>query len=120
MKQQKNENTNKGILRIIPLGGLGEVGANMMVYEYDNQIMVVDTGLMFPENDMLGIDYIIPDISYLVARKNHVRHCYNPWSRRPYRCHSARPCGDQCPDLCHTPNTRVIGSKTRQKKCVFC
>jgi ribonuclease J len=73
MKLQKNENTNKGILRIIPLGGLGEVGANMMVYEYDNQIMVVDTGLMFPENDMLGIDYIIPDISYLVARKNHVK-----------------------------------------------
>lgn len=73
MKQQKTENTNKGILRIVPLGGLGEVGANMMVYEYDNQIMVVDTGLMFPENDMLGIDYIIPDISYLVARKNHVK-----------------------------------------------
>ncbi len=73
MKQQKTENTNKGILRIIPLGGLGEVGANMMVYEYDNQILVVDTGLMFPENDMLGIDYIIPDISYLVARKSHVK-----------------------------------------------
>ena len=60
-------------LRIIPLGGLGEVGANMMVYEYDDQILVVDTGLMFPENDMLGIDYIIPDISYLIARRNKVK-----------------------------------------------
>jgi ribonuclease J len=60
-------------LRIIPLGGLGEVGENMMVYEYDDQILVVDAGLMFPENDMLGIDYIIPDISYLKARKNKVK-----------------------------------------------
>ena len=53
------------ILRIVPLGGLGEVGKNMMVYEYDQQILIVDAGLMFPENDMLGIDYIIPDIQYL-------------------------------------------------------
>jgi ribonuclease J len=72
MKQNYN-NSQKGILKIIPLGGLGEVGANMMVYEYDDQILIVDTGLMFPENDMLGIDYIIPDISYLVARKNKVK-----------------------------------------------
>jgi len=50
-------------LRIIPLGGMGEVGRNMMVYEYNREILIVDTGLMFPENDMLGIDYIIPDIS---------------------------------------------------------
>jgi ribonuclease J len=56
-------------LKIIPLGGLGEVGRNMMVYEYDNEILVVDTGLMFPENDMLGIDYIIPDFQYLKERK---------------------------------------------------
>jgi ribonuclease J len=52
-------------LRVIPLGGLGEVGKNMMVYEYDGKILVVDTGIMFPENDMLGIDYIIPDFKYL-------------------------------------------------------
>ena len=81
MKQQQNNNTNKGVLKIIPLGGLGEVGANMMVYEYDNQIMIVDTGLMFPENDMLGIDYIIPDITYLAARKNQVKgHRHHPRS----------------------------------------
>lgn len=60
-------------LRIIPLGGLGEVGRNMMVYEYDGDILIVDTGLMFPENDMLGIDYIIPDISYLKERRLRVQ-----------------------------------------------
>ena len=53
------------VLRILPLGGLGEVGKNMMAYEYNEQIMVVDAGLMFPDNDMLGVDYIIPDFEYL-------------------------------------------------------
>lgn len=59
-------------LRIIPLGGLGEVGKNMMAYEYDSRILIVDTGLMFPENDMLGIDYIIPDFTYLLDKKDKV------------------------------------------------
>jgi ribonuclease J len=54
-----------GKLRIIPLGGLGEVGKNMTAYEFDHQILIVDAGIMFPENDMLGIDYIIPDYNYL-------------------------------------------------------
>lgn len=61
------------ILRIVPLGGLGEVGKNMMVYEYDQQILIVDAGLMFPENDMLGIDYIIPDIQYLQDKRDWVK-----------------------------------------------
>lgn len=60
-------------LRIIPLGGLGEVGKNMMAYEYGNNILVVDTGLMFPENDMLGIDYIIPDFDYLRSKRDLIR-----------------------------------------------
>ena len=60
-------------LRIIPLGGLGEVGKNMMVYEYGQNILIVDAGLMFPENDMLGIDYIIPDFHYLLDKTNWVR-----------------------------------------------
>ena len=60
-------------LRIIPLGGLGEVGRNMMVYEFGGQLLVIDAGLMFPENDMLGIDYIIPDMTFL--RQNRQRVC---------------------------------------------
>lgn len=64
---------NSKKLRILPLGGLGEVGKNMMVYEYDNDMLIVDTGLMFPENDMLGIDYIIPDISYLKDKVDKIK-----------------------------------------------
>lgn len=64
--------SNKTI-RIIPLGGLGEIGKNMMVYEYGDNLLVVDAGLMFPENDMLGIDYIIPDFQYLLENQRKVR-----------------------------------------------
>lgn len=60
-------------LRITPLGGLGEVGKNMILYEYGANILVVDTGIMFPENDMLGIDYIIPDFNYLLEKRDQVR-----------------------------------------------
>ncbi len=60
-------------LRIIPIGGLGEVGKNMMAYEYNGQILVVDAGLMFPDNDMLGVDYIIPDFKYLSDRSTQVK-----------------------------------------------
>lgn len=60
-------------LRIIPLGGLGEIGKNMMLYEYGKNILIVDAGLMFPENDMLGIDYIVPDFQYLMDKANWVR-----------------------------------------------
>jgi ribonuclease J len=60
-------------LRIIPLGGLGEVGKNMMAVEYGENILVIDAGLMFPENDMLGIDYIIPDFQYLLDKRQNIR-----------------------------------------------
>lgn len=59
-------------LRIVPLGGLGEIGKNMTVYEYGGKILIVDTGIMFPENDMLGIDYIIPDFNYLRGKRDRV------------------------------------------------
>ncbi len=61
-----------GKLKIIPLGGLGEVGKNMTAYEYQNQILIVDAGIMFPHNDMLGIDYIIPDYEYLRGKADKV------------------------------------------------
>lgn len=65
--------SNTGKLRIIPIGGLGEVGKNMMAYEYENDILIVDAGMMFPDNDMLGIDYIIPDFDYLLDKAERVR-----------------------------------------------
>ena len=61
-----------GKLKIIPLGGLGEVGKNMTAYEFNHQIQVVDTGIMFPKNDLLGIDYIIPDVEYLRQKADQV------------------------------------------------
>jgi len=60
-------------LRIIPLGGIGEVGKNMTVYEYNNEILIVDAGMMFPDNDMMGIDYIIPDFEYVKQHADKVR-----------------------------------------------
>jgi ribonuclease J len=56
-------------LQIIPLGGLGEVGKNMTVIRYDNQMIVIDAGLAFPEDDLLGIDVVIPDYSYILDNK---------------------------------------------------
>jgi len=59
-------------LRAIPLGGLGEIGRNMMALEYDEQIVVIDAGLMFPEEEMLGVDLVLPDVTYLAERKEKV------------------------------------------------
>ncbi len=64
---------NKQKLKVIPLGGLQEIGKNIHVFEYENDIVVVDCGLAFPEDEMLGIDLVIPDISYLMKNKEKIR-----------------------------------------------
>ncbi len=60
-------------LQIIPLGGLGEVGKNMLALEYGRNILIVDVGLMFPESNMPGVDYIIPDYNYLRGKEDRIR-----------------------------------------------
>lgn len=69
LSRQLRRNT----LKMIPLGGLGEIGKNMMAYEYGDDIIIVDMGIMFPEAEMFGVDYIIPDISYLTDKLHKLR-----------------------------------------------
>ena len=60
-------------LRVVPLGGLGEIGRNMMVYETADDMVIVDAGLLFPSDDMHGVDYIIPDATYVLERRDKLR-----------------------------------------------
>ena len=60
-------------IRLVPLGGLGEVGKNMMVVEYGNDIIIIDAGVMFPDDEMFGVDLVIPDTSYLADKKHRIR-----------------------------------------------
>ena len=75
-KSRGKQNQNifkKSNLKIIPLGGLHEIGKNITAFEYEDEIIVVDCGLSFPEDDMLGIDLVIPDITYLLKNKEKVK-----------------------------------------------
>ncbi len=77
VEEPKEENSNKAKpknnLKVMFLGGIGEIGKNMTVLEYGKDIIVIDCGVMFPSNDMLGIDLVVPDITYLVENKEKIR-----------------------------------------------
>ena len=68
-----NHGKNVQKVQVIPLGGLGEIGKNMTAIRVDDEILVVDSGLMFPEEDMLGVDLVIPDITYLIENRDKVK-----------------------------------------------
>ena len=79
-------------LKIIPLGGLNEIGKNMTAYEYGGEIIVVDCGMAFPGDDMYGIDCVIPDVSYLVKHKNRIRGMFiTHGARGPHRRRALHP-----------------------------
>ena len=65
--------TSREVLRVIPLGGIGEIGKNMTVFEYADEIVIVDCGLMFPEEEMYGIDLVVPDVAYLRDKREKVK-----------------------------------------------
>ena len=71
-KTRKRAPLNNGKVRLVSLGGVGEIGKNMFAFEYEQEIVVIDGGLKFPEEDMLGVDIVIPDISYLAENQEKV------------------------------------------------
>ncbi|MEG2348538.1 MAG: ribonuclease J [Clostridia bacterium] len=73
IKENKQPTFSKSKLKVIPLGGMNEIGKNITIFEYENEIIVVDCGLAFPEDDMLGVDLVIPDITYLEKNINKVK-----------------------------------------------
>ncbi len=72
-KPQNNKRINKKPIKIIPLGGLGEIGKNITLYEYDGDMFLVDCGMSFPDEDMPGIDIVIPDFTYVLENRDKIK-----------------------------------------------
>ena len=73
VKRQNNVKKNGKVLKIIPLGGLHEIGKNMTVLEYGEDLIIIDCGLSFPEDEMFGIDIVIPDFSYQEKHRDKIK-----------------------------------------------
>ena len=87
------EKQNNGKLRIIPLGGLEQIGMNITAFEYEDSIVVVDCGLAFPEDDMYGVDLVIPDVTYLKDNIDKVKVLSSPTDMRIISEHCLMCCG---------------------------
>lgn len=97
-----------GKLRIIPLGGLLEIGKNVTLYEYGDDIIMVDCGMSFPEDDMYGVDVVMPDLSYLFANKNRVRACFITHGHEDHIGAVSYMCREMNPPIYATPFARGL------------
>ena len=96
------KNVNNSKLKIIPLGGLEQIGMNITAFEYEDSIVVVDCGLAFPEDDMLGIDLVIPDITYLKDNVDKVKGFVITHGHEDHiGAHALCAQRAECADLCH-------------------
>lgn len=91
--KKKKENSNVSGLKIIPLGGLEQIGMNITAFQYEDSIIVVDCGLSFPADDMLGIDLVIPDVTYLKDNIDKVKGLSSPTDMRIISEHCLMCCG---------------------------
>ena len=109
-KQERRSRGNiftKSKLKIIPLGGMNEIGKNMTVIEYENDIIVVDCGLAFPEDEMLGVDLVIPDFTYLEKNKDKVKALVITHGHEDHRCDTIFFEEEKCSDLWNKINFRT-------------
>ena len=71
-RRQTKQKKESPMLKVIPIGGLNEIGKNLTLLEYQDEILIIDCGLSFPEDEMYGIDIVIPDFSYLIANRSKI------------------------------------------------